>query len=136
KTIVSGGDDGTVRLWNPQLKPIAQPFKGHSGSVYSVAISTDGKTIVSGGDDGTVRLWNQQGQPIAQPFKAHKGPVYSVAISTNGKTIVSGGQDGTVRLWDINFDHWLKIACERLRFHPALVGDAKATCQPYFRSLH
>jgi WD40 repeat protein len=123
-------------LWNQQGQPIAQPFKGHSGYVLSVAISTDGKTIVSGGDDRTVRLWNQQGQPIAQPFKGHSGSVYSVAISTDGKTIVSGGDDRTVRLWDINIEHWLKIACERLRFHPALVGDAKATCQPYFRSLH
>ncbi|MBW4502614.1 MAG: WD40 repeat domain-containing protein [Scytonema hyalinum WJT4-NPBG1] len=133
KTIVSGGVDGTVGLWNQQGQPIAQPFKGHSGYVLSVAISTDGKTIVSGGQDGTVRLWNQQGQLIAQPFKGHSDPVRSVAISTDGKTIVSGGDDGTVRLWDINFEHWLKIGCERLRFHPALIGDAKATCQPYLR---
>ncbi|OKH51781.1 NACHT and WD repeat domain-containing protein [Scytonema sp. HK-05] len=132
-TIVSGGEDGTVRLWNQQGQPMGQPLKGHSGRVWSVAISTDGKTIVSGGEDGTVRLWNQQGQPMGQPLKGHSGRVWSVAISTDGKTIVSGGQDGTVRLWDINFEHWLKIACERLRFHPALIGDAKATCQPYLR---
>ncbi|OKH48879.1 nSTAND1 domain-containing NTPase, partial [Scytonema sp. HK-05] len=100
KTIVSGGEDGTVRLWNQQLKPIAQPFKGHQGNVIKVAISTDGKTIVSGGLDGTVRLWNQQLKPIAQPFKGHQGFVKSVAISTDGKTIVSGGDDGTVRLWN------------------------------------
>ncbi|MEC4887087.1 MAG: hypothetical protein SAL70_38120, partial [Scytonema sp. PMC 1070.18] len=59
--------------------------------------------------------------------------VLSVAISTDGNTIVSGGSDGTVRLWNINFEHWLKIACQQLRFHPALDKDdvAKATCQPY-----
>jgi uridine kinase len=57
QTIVSGGKDGTVRLWNRQGQPLAEPFRGHKGVVWSVAISRDGQTIVSGGKDGTVRLW-------------------------------------------------------------------------------
>ncbi|MBN3951535.1 MAG: caspase family protein, partial [Nostoc sp. NMS7] len=101
QTIVSGGKDGTVRLWNLQGQPLAESFRGHKGMVYSVAISADGQTIVSGGKDGTVRLWNLQGQPLAESFRGHKGMVYSVAISADGQTIVSGGKDGTVRLWNL-----------------------------------
>ncbi|MHC5733242.1 MAG: WD40 repeat domain-containing protein, partial [Nostoc sp.] len=56
QTIVSGGGDGTVRLWNRQGLPLAEPLRGHQGYVNSVAISADGQTIVSGGGDGTVRL--------------------------------------------------------------------------------
>ncbi|WP_193198177.1 caspase family protein [Nostoc sp. MG11] len=98
--IVSGGGDGTVRLWNHQGLPLAEPFPGHEGYVYSVAISADGQTIISGGEDGTVRLWNRQGLPLAEPLRGHEGWVYSVAISADGQTIVSGGEDGTVRLWN------------------------------------
>jgi WD40 repeat protein len=100
KTIVSGGIDGTVRLWDTSGKAIGQPFKGHEGSVNSVAFSPDGKTIVSGGIDGTVRLWDTSGKAIGQAFKGDEGSVNSVAFSPDGKTIVSGGDDGTVRLWD------------------------------------
>ncbi|MEH2389932.1 MAG: caspase family protein, partial [Nostoc sp.] len=57
QTIVSGGSDGTVRLWNLQGQTLAEPLRGHEGDVISVAISADGQTIVSGGSDGTVRLW-------------------------------------------------------------------------------
>jgi len=100
KTIVSGGEDKTVRLWDTSGKAIAQPFKGHEGGVWSVAFSPDGKTIVSGGEDKTVRLWDTSGKAIGQPFKGHEGQVLSVAFSPDGKTIVSGSSDGTVRLWD------------------------------------
>ena len=56
--IVSGGEYGTVRLWDAKSgQPIGQPLKGHAGRVLSVAIAPDGQRIVSGGDDGTIRLW-------------------------------------------------------------------------------
>ncbi len=100
QTIVSGGKDSMVRLWNRQGLPLAEPFRGHEGAVSSVAISGDGQTIVSGGEDGTVRLWNRQGLPLAEPFLGHEDYVNSVAISQDGQTIVSGGEDGTVRLWN------------------------------------
>ncbi len=40
-----------------KFKPFIKE-KGHSDSVYSVAISLDGKTIVSGSEDGTLKLWD------------------------------------------------------------------------------
>ncbi|MEH1900004.1 MAG: hypothetical protein V7L04_00900, partial [Nostoc sp.] len=100
QTIVSGGTDGTVRLWNLQGLPLVEPLRGHKGDVSSVAISADRQTIVSGGTDGTVRLWNHQGLTLAEPLRGHEGGVSSVAISADGQTIVSGGYDGTVRLWN------------------------------------
>ncbi|WP_414590265.1 WD40 repeat domain-containing protein, partial [Scytonema sp. PCC 10023] len=69
--IVSGGDDGTVRLWSSKGQQLAV-LKGHQGYVYSVAISTDKQTIVSGGFDGTMRLWSSKGQQLAV-LKGHQG---------------------------------------------------------------
>ncbi|OKH43240.1 hypothetical protein NIES2101_31115 [Calothrix sp. HK-06] len=101
QTIVSGGQDGTVRMWNRDGQPLGQPFKGHQGNVTSVAISTDGQSIVSGGDDGTVRLWNRNGQLLNEPFKGHQRGIKFVAISTDGKTIIGGNVDG-IRMWNRN----------------------------------
>ncbi|MFN6528432.1 caspase family protein [Nostoc sp. ChiSLP03a] len=117
QTIVSGGADGTVLLWNFQGFPLAKRLRGHQGDVWSVAINGDGQTIVSGGDDGTVRLWNFQGLPLAEPLRGHQGVVRSVTISADGQTIVSGGRDGTVRLWN---RLGLPLA-EPLRVHQGIV---------------
>jgi WD40 repeat protein len=116
--VVSGGFDGTVRLWTLDGKAAAEPFKGHDGPVISVAFSPDGTRIVSGGFEGTVRLWTLDGKAAAEPFRGHSrgivsGGVTSVAFSPDGERIVSGGADGVVRLWTING----KTVAEPLKAH-------------------
>ena len=107
KTIVSGGEDKTVRLWDLQGNLIGEPFIGHEGSISSVAFSPDGKTIVSSSadiyssGDKTLRLWDLQGNLIGEPFIGHEDGVSSVAFSPDGKTIVSSSQDSTVRIWNL-----------------------------------
>ena len=59
KTLATGSEDGTVRLWDVAThRQIGKPLTGHTGGVSSVAFSPDGKTLATGSDDGTVRLWD------------------------------------------------------------------------------
>lgn len=54
KTLVSGGADSTVRLWDVQTGELLHTFEGHTNEVSSVAFSPDGKMFASGSDDTTV----------------------------------------------------------------------------------
>jgi WD40 repeat protein len=106
-SIVSGSQDGTVRLWKLDGTPAGFDFMGNGNPITSVAFSPDGLSIVSGSQDGTVRLWNLDGTPIGLPFTGHTGSVTSVAFSPNGLSIVSGSESGsshdhTVRLWNLD----------------------------------
>ena len=107
KTLASGSDDATVRLWDVATgRPIGQPLAGEYGTITSVAFSPDGKTLAIGdyndGTDGAVQLWDvATGRPIGQPLFGHTLGVNSVAFSPDGKTLASGSDDGTVRLWDV-----------------------------------
>ena len=55
--LVTGSDDYTARIWDPETCHEVQRFMGHSDSVNSVAWSPDGHRIVTASDDQTARIW-------------------------------------------------------------------------------
>ena len=57
--IISGGEDGYLALY--ETKNPSQPvhlFYGHTGDIWSVAVSPDGRFIISGSSDQTIKLWH------------------------------------------------------------------------------
>jgi WD40 repeat protein len=109
--IVSGSENGTVRLWNLLWESNkAQIFtikflRGHLNSIKSVAFSPNNKHIVSSSDDGTVRVWNVTTENlIEQSLEDNPNAVglqSSVAFSPDSKIIARGDWSTTVQLWDV-----------------------------------
>jgi tetratricopeptide (TPR) repeat protein len=100
KTILTGGDVKTARLWDAATgQPIGRPLE-HQGAVSAESFSPDGTTILTGSSDKTARLWDATtGQPVGKPLE-HRDEVHAVAFSPDGKTILTGGDDKTAQLWD------------------------------------
>ncbi len=98
--IVSGSEDGTVRVWDLARREERLVLRGHQGPVHAAAFSPDGARIVSGSEDGTVRLWNAATGAELLVAGGHEGPVSAAGFSSDGARIVSGSEDGTVRVWD------------------------------------
>src|SRR5580658_2656952 len=102
--VVSGGDDGSVRLWDAASSAPLATLSGHVGWVSSVALgAVAGRmVVVSGGVDGSVRLWDAASSAPLATLSGHEGWVSSVALGAvaGRMVVVSGGEDGSVRLWD------------------------------------
>jgi WD40 repeat protein len=58
KTLASGSDDDTARLWDVASGQEVAALSAHTDRVNSVAFSPDGKTLASGSQDCSVRLWD------------------------------------------------------------------------------
>ena len=119
------GSGSTLRLWSLQGEPIGQPFYEHERDedfVTSIVFSPKASIYATSSSDRTLRLWDLQGKSIGQPFYGHKEAINSVAFSPDGQMIVSGSSDKTVRLWRGSWNLWLRVCCDRLRYHPVFTN--------------
>jgi WD40 repeat protein len=108
---LSGGADGTVRLWEVATGREKWKADAHPGGVLSVAFSAEGRQALSGGADKSVQLWDVGGGK-SRPFeKEHGGDVWLVHFA-DSKTAISVSADKTV--------HWV-VATGR----PRMVPDGK-----------
>ncbi|KAF7979561.1 hypothetical protein HWV62_41836 [Athelia sp. TMB] len=103
RNIVSGWNDGTLRVWDTITgKQALAPLRGHEQGIQSVAFSSDGYKIVSGSLDRTIRVWNMlTGQQILPPLLNHNEIVSSVSFSPDDCRIISfSNWTLSTRVWD------------------------------------
>jgi len=108
RRVVSGSDDGAVRVWDLATGRCLQTLEGHTDEVWSVSVTPDGQRAVSGSKDHTVRVWDLARGRCLQMLEGHTDHVWSVSVTPDGHHAVSGGADGTMRVWDLARGRCLK----------------------------
>jgi WD40 repeat protein len=105
--LVTGGADGTVRLWQAD-PPGSRPGRaGERTRVQAIAAvpGEHGDLLVAGGDDGSVQLHDAaSGVPAGDGFTGHRGAVHAVAaarLPDGRRVLVTGGAERAVRVWDV-----------------------------------
>ena len=96
--LATGGEENTVQIWDVGTGKPLDTLQGHSGDVYAVAVSPDGRTIVTATLRGGVVLWRASGGAILR--LAAEAPPVSVQYSADGSRLAAAYSDGTARLWD------------------------------------
>src|SRR5262249_39552433 len=91
----------------PPLEFVLQT--GHTGSIWSLAQSENGKFVVTAADDGTAILWDAATGKRLRAFDGHTAGVYGVAISRDGKHVVTASEDRTAILWEAATGKKLRI---------------------------
>lgn len=101
--LVSGSEDGTLRMWNVTTgtaRVLRTP--GSVKSILAVAIHPqDASRCVTGHEDRSIRMWDLDNEKILQTYYGHTNYVTSVTFSSDGSHLLSAGTDSTVRWWDM-----------------------------------
>ncbi len=117
RTLVSGGDDTTVRVWDLAGNAVLRVLTGHEDAVRAVAFSADGTRFLTGGWDDVTFLsdWKPQLKRLRHGNRTGDctGGVWSVAIAPDGWSYVAGFGDGTIHLFHLRTALGTSSVCGR-----------------------
>lgn len=101
KRLVSGANNGTIKIWDTKTWKEYSVNGQHLESVNSVAFSPDGCLIASGSDDKKIKIWNVQNQQCSEIYtlEKHDKAVTAVVFTPDGQKLISGGKDRKIRVW-------------------------------------
>jgi WD40 repeat protein len=114
--LVTGGADGTARIWSTKTGKTLAQLTGHAGPVVDVRFSPKGTMVATAGDT-TARLWGAWSGARLAVLRGHSGFVLSAAFDSTGQRVITTSADGTVRIWASQPRNWVVT-------HPAPVDKA------------
>jgi len=97
--IISGGWDRLVKVWNLSNCKLRTNLAGHTGVVYTTAISPDGSLCASGGKDGIAMLWDVNDGKHLYSLDA-SGTINALAFSPKNYWLVAA-TDTSIKIWDL-----------------------------------
>ncbi len=98
KSAVTGGCDGTIRLWSlPDGRSLASAVVS-AEPVLAVAFSPDGRTVLSGSCDWEVSRWDGRSLQRLGPPRNVGSVVWSLAVTPDGRTALAGVQQANALL--------------------------------------
>jgi WD40 repeat protein len=100
-TMLAGGSNGVIFVWDVSTGNIKFQKSGDFGDVTSLDFSPDDSMLISGSVDNIVRIWDTGNGSLLRQLTGHTSPVFGVAFSPDGKYIASGANEGSIRVWGL-----------------------------------
>ncbi|MGH4000843.1 MAG: P-loop NTPase fold protein, partial [Pseudonocardiaceae bacterium] len=106
-TLVTGGDDGTVRRWDAETgQQLGPPLRSGGGAVWGMTaarLPSGSPIVVSCSNDSSLCRWDDTGAPLGAPIVVGPGALVAVVAVTlpDGRVaLICGGTAGRLSCWD------------------------------------
>jgi WD40 repeat protein len=103
RTLVTGGREGEIRLWDPTAA-IATPrgeLRRQQGAIRQLVLTPNGDTLVGVADGPKVTNWELPGGLERQEWVIPAGEVGAAALTFDGRYLAIGGPDGVVQIYRV-----------------------------------
>ncbi len=112
KSLISVSADKTIRFWDVadgslQKTLRSQSGSGPDGSIYTGALSADGRFLAIGGyfPENEIRIIDLLRDNDVVLLKGHQNIINRLAFSKNGRLLASASADNTVKIWQLTFNN-------------------------------
>jgi WD40 repeat protein/DNA polymerase III delta prime subunit len=98
--LVSGSDDGSVRIWDIERAVQREVLTGHQDWVRDVCVFVDGQRAVSVSDDHTIRVWDLSTFRCLRVIDTTFDWLRTVVVEPEGRFIYTADDSERIRKWD------------------------------------
>jgi len=101
KFLVSGGEEGEVRVWEIRTREMFVSLKQHTAAVTAIQIFADDAQVLSASRDRTIYLWDLHSQARTQALYQRMGGINGIALLPDQTQVLSVGQEKRASFWDV-----------------------------------
>jgi WD40 repeat protein len=101
KTLLTGGDDGLLKLWDVRSGRALHTIPVGQQGIVAVGFSPDGSVFAAGGRDQATRIWDARSGVLKRTLEGHRHYVTALAFSPTSKVIATASYDRNIILWDV-----------------------------------
>jgi F-box and WD-40 domain protein CDC4 len=105
-TLVTGGSDGSVRVWSLEKMAPIHRLAAHDNSVTSLQF--DDTRVVSGGSDGRVKVWDLKTGQLVRELSQPADAVWRVAFEEEKCVVMASRSNRTIME--------VRVSCKRRRY--------------------
>jgi len=119
--VVSGSEDGTIKVWDHESGDYMKTLKGHTNAVTSLAFTPTGNYLASSSQDLSIKIWEFETYKCVRTLRGHDHTISAVrfipaqnvipqtgddnaAIDVSladSRQLISASRDQTVKMWDL-----------------------------------
>ena len=105
RTLITGSDDGMLRLWDIASGELLKTLDGETDSIREVAFSPNGQTALAGSNDGSLILWDMATGQVRRRLPRQTFPISAIAFLPDGRHALTGMDSeittGMTLLWEL-----------------------------------